>query len=232
MRLPNIWQLRLPVFIALGTPSKTRSSRTIFEGDSTGVFERVNARRCFRFGTWLRNHPKPPTPRPLPCSQNVLPLELLLAAHSHSAEFEPPCLPARHRVTIPASAELPRLLKRFFSSVTSLGATGLQVVAICFGPFRAAIVAACAFRTALSEGRTYKLPLTHSQDSSQFGTVSDKNHWQAVSDSICPSRLSWLSYSPPVFSTGRRVPIRFPAGDLLRDSGLPTPARVERALQL
>jgi len=45
---------------------------------------------------------------------------LLLAAHSHSSAFQSPCLTARHRITNPAAKELPRLVQRFFSSVTSL----------------------------------------------------------------------------------------------------------------
>lgn len=64
----------------------------------------------------IRHHPNPvnASATALQREAQILSGPVLLAAHSLRAEFEPPCLPARHRSTIPASTRIPRLVQRFF----------------------------------------------------------------------------------------------------------------------
>ena len=68
---------------------------------------------------------------------------------------------------------------------------------------------------------TRSVPVSMSNDSSRFGTVSIRIHFQAL------SRLSWLSFSPPVFSTGRRD--RFCPGCIRCRMQAPHGSQVERA---
>jgi hypothetical protein len=68
---------------------------------------------------------------------------------------------------------------------------------------------------------TRSVPLSLSDDSSRFGTVSIRIHFQAL------SRRSWLSFSPPVFSTGRRDWLS--PGCIRRRMQAPHGSQVERA---
>ncbi len=112
---------------------------------------------------------------------------VLLAAHSHSAAFEPPCLPARHRKTNPDATELPSLVQRFSHVVHVARRPPVFSSLPYVQPFRACH----SYHRSCSDWPFQRVEPTSSllpagKDFSQFGTVSDGNHWQAVSAAFAP----------------------------------------------
>lgn len=140
------------------------------------------SRRCFRSRNTPRHHPKPPRSDHCLAALPRRPErgELLLTAHSHSAEFQAPCRRARHRGTTPAS----RRASQISDGCQSDGHVARAQAAPCaekhVRPFPAFAVTSPGSGE-LSEGRTYKLPLIPFSHGSRFGTVSIGIFWQALS---------------------------------------------------
>lgn len=111
--------------------------------------------------------------------------------------FSNTSLPARHRRTTGGSKGPSRISDAFHPDGHVARRTNLQTIALC-----PSLPAGHSFRVAQAARfrghETRSVPLPTSDDDSRFGTVSIRVYSQAL------SRLSWLSFSPPGFSPGRR----------------------------
>src|SRR5262249_47155074 len=128
-------------------------------------------------------------------------------------------LPAasRHRLTVAAAKDLPGLVTTFTLMVTLLGGTAPRPL-LYVQASRPSIVSAPQVARFLGI-ETRSVPLPTSNDSLRFGTVSISVHFQAL------TRLSWLSFSPPAFSAGRRG-LNSSSAAVVTKRRLPTEARL------
>lgn len=168
----------------------------------------------------FRAPPRKRTDSPLPCRDAAGP-PVLLAAHSHSAAFQPPGRLVRAPETTPAAILLPRLSMGVVHAFTSLeGVTPLaQEPYVRRFPF--GIVARPLSADGFLGAEIRSSPLPFGLERSRFGTVSARTHRQAV------SRLSWLSFSPPWICQGRRA-LSSARSVSIAGPELPTPVTVER----
>lgn len=200
-----------------------------------GVFGRAKARRCFRsgihgFGTTRIL----PTLNPLPCR-----LSRGLEFSRRSYLQHTPTLRRFNHLALrtgkaPDNDSGSHRASQISNALLLVGHVARKPPAFTslpyVSPFRAVIVTATPFQEMRFQGvEPTSSPLPTSKDPSRFGTVSDRNNWQAVS-------AAFASF-PPLMVELFAVALltRTPGADFhpvepLASLELPTPARVERAL--
>lgn len=124
---------------------------------------------------------------------------------------------------LPAATALPSLAMTFTDPITFLEGVTPRAVSPCVMGSRPCTVSTEAFLPRFLGAEHRSTPLPAGERFSQSGTVFGSTHWQALSG------LSWLSYSPPCFSQGRRV-WSFTRSLPVTRQGAPHASRVERAL--
>lgn len=149
---------------------------------------------------------------------------LLLAGHSQTGHLkhQGDLCPWHRKNHLPAATALPSLAMTFTDPITFLEGVTPRAVSPCVMGSRPCTVSAEAFLPRFLGAEHRSTPLPAGERFSQSGTVFGSTHWQALSG------LSWLSYSPPCFSQGRRV-WSFTRSLPVTRQGAPHASRVERA---